>query len=52
MQKSSKSAELHVAEIKILSFSVGVARIDRIMNATIRGTANVRSLRDKFREAS
>ncbi|KAK3526418.1 hypothetical protein QTP70_025449 [Hemibagrus guttatus] len=39
------------AELKMLRFSLGVTRLDRIRNEYIRGTAHVGSLGDKVREA-
>ena len=35
-------AELEVAEMKLLRFSLGVMRMDRIRNEYIRGTTHVR----------
>ena len=46
-----QEAELEVAELKILRFSLGVTRVDRIRNEYIRGTAHVRKLGEKVREA-
>ncbi|KAK3559365.1 hypothetical protein QTP86_012774 [Hemibagrus guttatus] len=43
--------ELEVAELKMLRFSLGVTRLDRIRNEYIRGTAHVGRLGDKVREA-
>ncbi|KAK3513205.1 hypothetical protein QTP70_009746 [Hemibagrus guttatus] len=40
-----------VAELKMLRFSFGVRRLDRIRNEYIRGTAHVGRLGDKVREA-
>ncbi|KAK3545442.1 hypothetical protein QTP70_007642 [Hemibagrus guttatus] len=40
-----------VAELKMLRFSLGVTRLDRIRNEYIRGTAHVGRLGDKVREA-
>ena len=37
--------------MKMLRFSLGVTRKDRIRNEFIRGTAHVRSFGDKVREA-
>ncbi len=44
-----QEAELEVAELKMLIFSLRVTRMDR--NEQIRGTAQVRRLGDKVREA-
>ncbi|MCJ8736401.1 hypothetical protein PDJAM_G00257500 [Pangasius djambal] len=46
-----QEAELEVAELKMLRFSLGVTRLDRIRNEYIRGTAHVGRLEDKVREA-
>ena len=46
-----QEAELEVAEMKMLRFSLGVTRLDKIKNEIIRGTAHVRRLRDKLRES-
>ncbi|KAK3547417.1 hypothetical protein QTP86_018916, partial [Hemibagrus guttatus] len=46
-----KTQELEVAELKMLRFSLGVIRLDRIRNEYIRGTAPVGRLGDKVREA-
>lgn len=43
--------ELEVAELKMLRFSLGVTRMDRIRNEHIRGTAQVGQFVDKVREA-
>ena len=40
-------AEMEVAELKMLRFSLGVTRMDNIMNEYIRGTAQVESLERK-----
>ncbi|KAK3535846.1 hypothetical protein QTP70_021062, partial [Hemibagrus guttatus] len=50
LRKRQKS-ELEVAELKMLRFSLGVTRLDRIRNEYIRGTAHVGRLGDKVREA-
>ncbi|KAF3699483.1 hypothetical protein EXN66_Car015170 [Channa argus] len=42
--------ELEVADLKMLRFSLGVTRMDRIRNEDIRGTAHVRCVGDKVRE--
>ncbi|KAF7711788.1 hypothetical protein HF521_000799, partial [Silurus meridionalis] len=46
-----QEAELEVAELKMLRFSLGVTRMDRIRNLFIRGTVHVRRFGDKVREA-
>ena len=43
--------ELEVAELRMLPFSLGVTRLDRIRNEYIRGTAHVGSFGEKQREA-
>ncbi|XP_062865903.1 uncharacterized protein LOC134328668 [Trichomycterus rosablanca] len=43
--------ELEVAEMKMLRFSLGVTRMDKVRNEIIRGTAQVKQLGDKVREA-
>uniref|UniRef100_A0A3B3I9A4 ribonuclease H n=1 Tax=Oryzias latipes TaxID=8090 RepID=A0A3B3I9A4_ORYLA len=43
--------DLEVAEMKMLRFSLGVTRLDRIRNEYIRGTAHVACVSDKVREA-
>ncbi|KAK3543979.1 hypothetical protein QTP70_032740, partial [Hemibagrus guttatus] len=50
LRKRQKS-ELEIAELKMLRFSLGVTRLDRIRNEYIRGTAHVGRLGDKVREA-
>ena len=45
-----QEAELAVAELKMLRFSLGVTRMDKIKNEFIRGTAQVRRIGDKVRE--
>ncbi|KAK3524810.1 hypothetical protein QTP86_007606 [Hemibagrus guttatus] len=50
MRKRQES-ELEVAELKMLRFSLGVTRLDRIRNEYIRGTAHVGHLGDKVMEA-
>ncbi|KAI5107764.1 hypothetical protein C0J45_1358, partial [Silurus meridionalis] len=45
-----QEAELEVAELKMLRFSLGVMRIDKIRNQFIRGTAHVGCFGDKVRE--
>ncbi|MCJ8729260.1 hypothetical protein PDJAM_G00104010 [Pangasius djambal] len=49
--KKRQESELEVAELKMLRFSFGVTRLDRIRNEYIRGTAHVGRLGDKVREA-
>ncbi|KAK3558341.1 hypothetical protein QTP86_017253, partial [Hemibagrus guttatus] len=49
--RKSQESELEVAELKMLRFSLGVTRLDRIRNEYIRGTAHVGRLGDKVREA-
>ncbi|KAK2891510.1 hypothetical protein Q8A73_017175 [Channa argus] len=49
--KKRQEAELEVAELKMLRFSLGVTRMDRIRNEDIRGTAHIRCFGDKVREA-
>ena len=39
-----QEAELAVAELKMLRFSLGVARMDKIKNEFILGTAQVRQI--------
>ena len=46
-----QESELEVAEMKMLRFSLGVTRLDKIKNEVIRGTAHVRQFRDKLRES-
>ncbi|KAK3526319.1 hypothetical protein QTP70_022745, partial [Hemibagrus guttatus] len=49
--KKRQESELEVAELKMLRFSLGVTRLDRIRNEYIRGTAHVGRLGDRVREA-
>ncbi|KAK3561400.1 hypothetical protein QTP86_000596 [Hemibagrus guttatus] len=49
--RKRQESELEVAELKMLRFSLGVTRLDRIRNEYIRGTAHVGRLVDKVREA-
>ena len=44
-----QEAELEVAELKMLRFSLGVTRMDRIRNEYIRGTVQVGRFGDKVR---
>ncbi|KAK3536535.1 hypothetical protein QTP86_013862 [Hemibagrus guttatus] len=46
-----QESELEVAELKMLRFSLGVTRLDRIRNEYIRGTAHFGRLGDKVRKA-
>ena len=46
-----QEAEMEVAELKMLRVSLGVARMDKIRNEYIRGTAQVGSFGEKTREA-
>ncbi|KAK3531455.1 hypothetical protein QTP70_020536 [Hemibagrus guttatus] len=48
--RKRQESELEVAELKMLMFSLGVTRLDRIKNEYIRGTAHVGRLGDKVRE--
>ena len=45
-----QEAEMEVAELKMLRFSLGVTREDRIENRYIRGSTHVRRMKDKLRE--
>ncbi|KAK3566996.1 hypothetical protein QTP86_008531 [Hemibagrus guttatus] len=49
--RKRQESELEVAELKMLRFSLGVTRLDRIRNEYIRGTAHVGRFGDKVREA-
>ena len=46
-----QEAEMEVAELKMLRFSLGVTRMDMIRNRYIRGTAQVGKFGEKTREA-
>ena len=46
-----QEAEMEVAELKMLRFSLGVTRIEKIRNEYIRGTAQVGRFGEKTREA-
>ena len=46
-----QEAEMEVAELKMLRFSLGVTRMDNIRNEYIRGTAQVGRFGEKTREA-
>ena len=48
---SRQVAELEVAELKMLRFSLGVTRMDKIKNEYIRGSAHVEQLGQKVRDA-
>ncbi|KAK3506639.1 hypothetical protein QTP70_011245 [Hemibagrus guttatus] len=48
--RKRQESELEVAELKMLRFSLGVTRLDRIRNKYIRGTAHVGHMGDKVRE--
>ncbi|KAK3553593.1 hypothetical protein QTP70_005766 [Hemibagrus guttatus] len=48
--RKRQESEVEVAELKMLRFSLGVTRLDRIRNEYIRGTAHVGRLGDKVRE--
>ena len=47
MLTKTQGAELEVAEMKMLIFSLGVTRMDGIKNEHIRGTSRIRRLGDK-----
>ena len=49
--RKRQETELEVAELKMLRFSLGVTRMDRIRNEHIRGTTHVGDLGSKVREA-
>ncbi|KAK3526994.1 hypothetical protein QTP86_006135 [Hemibagrus guttatus] len=49
--RKRQESELEVAELKMLTFSLGVTRLDRIRNEYIRGTAHVGRLGDNVMEA-
>ena len=46
-----QEAEMEVAEVKMLRFSLGVTIMDKIRNEYIRGTAQVGRFGEKTREA-
>ena len=46
-----QETEMEVAELKMLRFSLGVTRMDKIRNEYIRGTAQVGKFGEKTREA-
>ena len=47
--RKRQEAELAVAQVKMLRFSLGVTRLDQIRNEYIRGKAHVRCFREKVR---
>ena len=47
----TKRQEMEVAELKMLRFSLGVTRMDKIRNEYIRGTAQLGRFGEKTREA-
>ncbi|MED6266859.1 hypothetical protein CHARACLAT_006300 [Characodon lateralis] len=47
--RKRQETELKEAEMKTLRFSLGLTRMDRIMNEYIRGIAQVRCVGDKAR---
>ena len=49
-QTKIQEAEMEVAELKMLRFSLGVTRMDDIRNENIRGTAQVGKFGEKTRE--
>ncbi|KAL7870356.1 hypothetical protein SRHO_G00078530 [Serrasalmus rhombeus] len=49
--KKKQEAELEVAEMKMLRFSLGVTRLDKIRNEQIRRTVKMEQFGDKAREA-
>ena len=46
-----QEAELEVAEMRMLRFSLGVTRVDKIRNEFVRGSAHVARFGNKVREA-
>ena len=46
-----QEAEMEVAELKMLRFSLGVTRLDKIRNEYIRGTAQAGRVGEKTQEA-
>ena len=46
-----KTAEMEMAELKMLRFSLGVTRMNKIRNEYIGGTAQVGRFGEKTREA-
>ena len=51
LKLTGQEEEMEVAELKLLRFSSGVTRIDKILNEYIRGTAQVGWFGEKTREA-
>ncbi|KAK2821002.1 hypothetical protein Q5P01_023961 [Channa striata] len=49
--RKRQGAVMEAAEMKMLRFSLGVTRLDRIRNELIRGTAHVGCVSNKVREA-
>ncbi|KAI5109063.1 hypothetical protein C0J45_0460, partial [Silurus meridionalis] len=49
--RKRQEVELEKAELKMLRFSLGVTKMDKIRNEFIRGTAHVGGFGDKVREA-
>ena len=47
----TQEAECEAAEMKMLRFSLGVTRSDKIENEIIRGRMHVRQLRDELRDS-
>ena len=45
-----QETEVEVAELKMLRFSLGVTRMEKIRNEHVRGTAQVGHVSDKVRE--
>ena len=50
LETKRQEAEMEVAELKMLRFSLGVTRMDKIRNEYIRGTAQVGRFGEKTRE--
>ena len=48
--RKGQEKELEVTELKILRYSLGVTKLDKIRSEYIRGMAHVRRFRDKLRE--
>ena len=51
VERVEKSVRSEVVALKMLTFPLGVARLDRIRNEDIRGTEQDWTSRDKDREA-
>ena len=49
--KNRQEAEMGMAELNLLRFSIGVTRMDKVWNAYIRGTAQVSRFGEKTGEA-